>query len=560
MAKSEKSGYLNAAMLMLVSGVVVKVIGAVYKIPLTAFIGAVGRGYFAAAYNLYMPLHAVLLGSFPIALSRLVSMALAQQNANRAVALQRSSFGLFLFAGLIGSAVIAAAAVPYAVYVAGTTKCVFTALVLAPSLLFSMLAACYRSYFEGCMNMVPTAVSQLLEAVFKMLLGLLFAKAAMTYLSGQYMLEGAVPGTAVASEEKALSEIYPLTSAAAMLGVTAGSLLSFGYTWVYFRRHRLKYNCCLPPRQGRRELLQFAFPIMLSSAVQSVFQFLDTASVQRALASVPAAQLRAVYDSGLHAVGVADADLVTYTYGLFSTALDFKNLVPGITMVLGVCAVPAVCREYEQGNRERTGILINAVMKYTVLLSVFLSAAVFMTAETLLQLFYGSSAPDVAEGCAPLVRSFALTLPLYSLASTAVFSVQALGKPSRSVVPYAVSGIVRVVLNYSLVGGTLLLQGAVVSGAVGYLLLSVSNLVITYRLAKCPPDAVNVFVKPCGVGIVSVIVCRLLPEVRFLSGHLLIHLLMKSVVFAVVFCMLCFTCRAVDFEEIISVFKKKKMA
>ena len=64
--------------MLLLTSVIVKFIGAVYKIPLTAFIGAVGRGYFAAAYNVYLPVHALLMGAFPIALSRLVS----KYNAN----------------------------------------------------------------------------------------------------------------------------------------------------------------------------------------------------------------------------------------------------------------------------------------------------------------------------------------------------------------------------------------------------------------------------------------------------------------------------------------------
>ena len=170
------------------------------------------------------------------------------------------------------------------------------------------------------------------------------------------------------------------------------------------------------------------------------------------------------------------------------------------------------------------------------------------------------SAPDVAQGCVQTVRSFALTLPLYSVASTAVFCVQALGKPSRSVVPYIVSGIVRAVLNYILVQRSLLLLGAVLSGAAGYLLLCIGNMMITYRLANSRLDWRNVLLKPLLAGIGGFLLCGFTVLGAVNSQNIFFNLLMKSVVFAFGFCILCLFCRAVNYREIISAFHSKKMA
>ena len=68
-----KKKYINSAALLLTASVLVKAISAVYKIPLTAYIGATGRGYFNMAYNLYMPVHAIIMGAFPVALTHLIS-------------------------------------------------------------------------------------------------------------------------------------------------------------------------------------------------------------------------------------------------------------------------------------------------------------------------------------------------------------------------------------------------------------------------------------------------------------------------------------------------------
>lgn len=91
-----KQKYINSAVLLLVSSVLVKAISAVYKIPLTAYIGATGRGYFNIAYNLYMPVHALIMGAFPIALSHLVSKYNAKGDHAKIYSLKRASGILFL--------------------------------------------------------------------------------------------------------------------------------------------------------------------------------------------------------------------------------------------------------------------------------------------------------------------------------------------------------------------------------------------------------------------------------------------------------------------------------
>lgn len=81
--------------MLLVSTVIVKIISAIYKIPLTAYIGATGRGYFSIAYNLCLPIHALTMGAFPIAMSKLVSKYNAIGDKKRVTALKSASNKLF---------------------------------------------------------------------------------------------------------------------------------------------------------------------------------------------------------------------------------------------------------------------------------------------------------------------------------------------------------------------------------------------------------------------------------------------------------------------------------
>lgn len=549
--------YINSAFLMLMTSVIVKVISAVYKIPLTAFIGVVGRGYFAAAYNVYLPLHAVLMGSFPIAVSRLVSKYNALNDKKRLSSVKRGSGLVLAAAGFTGMAVMLLAAKPYAHYVASSPKSVYTVYVLAPSLLFSCLAASYRGYFEGFMDMKPTSVSQTLEALIKTVFGLLFSKLAMMYMLKSYAASGTVFGTAFAGEEEALSFIYPFTSAAAMLGVSFGSVVSCIYVVIYYLINRDKSLPIVSGKQGRRELCAFSFPIMFSCAVQSFFQFLDTASVQFSLGRLPLNELETLYP---YTAQIAKGDVVTYVFGIYSAALDFKNLVPGITMALGICAVPAICGEYEAKNAEKLKSLMNSIYKYTSVLSCFGGIFISLAAKDILSLFYSSS-PDIIQGCTPVVTAFGYTVMLYSLASTAVFCVQAVGKPELSVKPYIISGIIRTALNYILIRYTeLALLGTVVSGAAGYFLLFVMNARIARRVSGVKFDIKNIVIKPLFVSFFAYFISVFVTVFIKTGDNLIFNLLIKLALFGGIYCILCFFVKLLNFKQIFCVLKYKKMA
>ena len=124
-----KKKYINSAVLLFAASILVKAIGAIYKIPLTAYIGATGRGYYNMAYNLYMPVHAVIMGAFPVALTHLISKYREQGNTMRVAQLKKASEIMFFFVGIAGTVLMVAAAVPYANYLA-SPKCVVAVLAL----------------------------------------------------------------------------------------------------------------------------------------------------------------------------------------------------------------------------------------------------------------------------------------------------------------------------------------------------------------------------------------------------------------------------------------------
>jgi stage V sporulation protein B len=298
---------------------------------------------------------------------------------------------------------------------------------------------------------------------------------------------------------------------------------------------------------------------MISCAVQSFFQFLDTATIQYSLGKVSTDTLKSVYASALSLTSVSDGDLTTYVYGLFSSALDFKNLIPGVTMALGVCAVPAVSGAMEMKNDERLSSLINSIYKYTVLLSSLGGIAMALCSTQILSLFYSASSPDIVEGCNDLVKYFSLTVPIYSIAGTAVFMVQAVGHPEKSIAPYVISGIVRVVLNVILVSNpSYILFGCVISGAVGYMIMCILNMHIVHKVTNTKLDIMSVLIKPIFVTICTAIASNYLFSQCNFTNSTIYNLLIKMSILVGIYCILCLLCGLLNLKEIFSTFKKQK--
>lgn len=558
-----KQKYINSAVLLLLSSILVKAISAVYKIPLTAYIGATGRGYFNIAYNLHMPIHALIMGAFPIALSHLISKYNENGDHAKIYSLKKASRILFFIAGMLGLAFMILFAKPYAEMISSAPKSVFTIYVFAPTVIFSSMAACSRSLAEGYMNMVPTAVSQVIEAVFKLVFGLLFAKYSMSFLYEMYLSSGEVLGVICDSEESALSVIYPFTSAAAVGGVTAGSFFSMVYVRIYTS---VKYNSAIPNLKYKtsssfKEIISFSLPIIASTIIQSISAFLDNSSVQYCLSRCNFEGLKAAYQQCIQITSTPDEDIVAYIYGLFSSAQDFKNLLPGLTMALGVAAVPALSAAFESHNKERLAALSNSIFKYTSIIAFGGGFYLSLVVPYVLDILYGASNRDIVIGSSRLVYYFGFTMIFYCLASVAVFSVQAIGCAKKSIPSFVISAVLRIGLNYILVSDYRYnLYGTVVSGAAGYLVILISNLFIFKKYSDIKYKYSDLLSKPLVCSLIAFFIASAVLKSIFGDNGTILNFVVLSSAYLISFTLMCILSKLITFSEIKFMQTSKKLA
>lgn len=157
----------------MIATALVKVLGAVFKIPLQNNISGLAVGYFNTAYDLYLPIYSVALAGMPVAVCRMVASHMEQKQYADARQVLLVAKKVFWAIGIVGTLVVWAVARPYLSYVGESLGTLPSLIVIAPCVLFCCIMSTYRGYYEGMSNMTPTAISQVIEAlVGKVILGL----------------------------------------------------------------------------------------------------------------------------------------------------------------------------------------------------------------------------------------------------------------------------------------------------------------------------------------------------------------------------------------------------
>ena len=407
---NKKQTMLNGAITLVITTLIVKVIGVLYKIPLTAMLGEVGLGYFSSAYDVYTPIVSISMAGIPIAVAKMVSQDVALHRYRNARQTYRVSFRLFIIIGIVGTAVMLLLAYPYAFWISKSPNTFYSILAISPAVFFCCAMSIYRGYYEGLSNMVPTGVSQVIEALGKLVLGLLLSYGVIRAGKAQFASGGVVFGKAVQNMDEAMAEIYPYAAAAAVMGVTIGTMIGFFYL---FLRYKVKGDGFTrtdlvnspKPLSGQeiaKMMIALAIPVVASSLITNVTNIIDAGMLRARLASImndPAAAgiMKSMYAESLLGTGTPDDSVTDYLYGCYSAAINFKNLVPMITMNFGVSALPVLSAAWATKDHKTSRVTIESVLRLTLLIGLpaGIQSAVFAVANIIIQSAINSLGTEV---------------------------------------------------------------------------------------------------------------------------------------------------------------------
>ncbi len=513
MAERKKQTLLTGAGALAIATIIVKLIGAVYKIPLLNILTEQGNAYFIGAYAIYNPLYAISMAGLPIAVSKMVSQNIEMGRIKDAQKIFSVSRKLFFSVGLFGTLMLIALAVPYSRFV-GSPMNYISIIAVAPCILFCCMMSSFRGYYEGLKNMTPTGVSQVIEAAVKLVIGLSVTYLCMKKWKADFEKDFAADGVAtvfgvtVGSEAEALSAMYPYAAAVAILGVTFGSVLGFLYLFVKYKRHGFGFTreeivnspAAESDKSILKQLVRTAAPIALSSIVLNISNIIDDTTIRTRLDyafEVGADVLKEMYSTAIAATQTLDAGIADMLYGAHGAVLNLKNLIPTITLTLGISAIPALATAWSAKNKKETKVTVESTLRVTMMIAMPAGLGLAALAKPILALLYSSRPESIHALEAPLLVTYGLGMFLFAATSPMTNMLQAVGRMDIPIKSIALGSCAKIVLNYILIGNpNINIKGAPISTTVCYVIIFAVNLISLLKITKVKINVVSVYLKP----------------------------------------------------------------
>lgn len=427
---------------MFIAMIIVKIMGAVFKIPLGNILGGDGMGYFSTAFSIFTPVLAFTASGIPMVVTQVTAQKASRGEYGAVAEFRRCALIMGTGAGILGTAVIFIAALPFADFIANTPEALPAMLIIAPSVLFCSVTAVYRGYYEGLSDMTPTAVSQIVEAVVKAGAGITLSYWAYGYFSHE-----------LCSEEKAL----PYAAAAAILGVTLSEFCGMLYMLVYSRRHRIKTkkSPMTDTAETIKEIVTQALPVAVGAVIGNLISFTDLLTISNCINlsyGLFPDQLAGGIVS-LQGTTAAD-DPGNFLYGSYSgLIMSVYMLTATIPMLIPRCSQPRLICTIELNKKDNLHAIkrdISVILKGTMLISVPVSVFVAVMAEPVLKILYPVRELEAQAGIIPLqILSIGGIFASFAGALMNVF--QGYGDFRTPVRITLVTGLIKFALNVGLI-------------------------------------------------------------------------------------------------------------
>ena len=520
--KSRPQSFLQGAMVLTISMIVVKLCGMVYKIMLTRIyamfgddLAGIGTGLFNNAYEIYIPLFTLATAGFPIAVSRLISENMAKERYNDVKMIHKVSKPFFIIMGLVCFLLMVILSFVY-VDIVKSPYSIYAMMTLAPSIFFGCIVSIYRGYFEGQRNMTPTAISEIVEAATKMLFGLTMAYVVMQVGMNEYEKSTTIFGQSFSTQTEAVYTLISYSVAVAIFSISLGGLLSYISLRIIYHLKRNDipkeyYENSVEARSKRETfnmLLKTAIPIGLAALVMSISSTIDSIVIQNVLynmAENKPAEFLAQFDGKLDSYipkNPTKANPIvihTYLWGAFGCALTVMQLVTAVTQAFGTSAMPAVTNAYTKGDKKELKNAIETVLKLTSIFTFPAGIGMFVLAEPIMMMLYGSQEDMYfAQIGADVLKVMGFSVIFIAISTPICSMLQGVGRIDMPLKLYSVAMVMKIVANYAFVSiVSINICGAAVGSLIAYVFVCVVGMYFLIKRAGVVPDFLQTVIKPC---------------------------------------------------------------
>ena len=453
---------MKGATILVIAGIVSKIFGAIFRIPLTNMIGAEGQAYYSAAYAVYNLLFVIATAGFPVAISRMVSSRIAEGdfiNAHKSYKLaMKVSWALGIVSFLImyfGAGFIANA------YKNPGAEASMKAISLA--LLFTPLVASMRGYYQGRQDMKPTGITEVVEQMVRVAAGLTLA-----YMFYRTSLENAAAG--------------------ATFGASAGIIAAFVAMMIIYSRDRntrtklFESSVVRPETDKKRlkELLAFLIPITIGSSVMPIMFNIDAGIIVRRLLATG-----------------WDKVMAEKLYGLMGGYCDPIINLPNIFIdAICISLMPAVTTAFTLKNKHDLDDHIKTGLKTMMVITYPCAIGLIVLAKPILTMLFFTKY-DEAVMAVPALQILAVSIITLAIMRTFSTSLQAIGKMMLPVWNLLIGALVKAVVSYILIGiPAVNINGAALGSVMAYVTAGILNYRALKKYTDVSLDAKSIFIKP----------------------------------------------------------------
>lgn len=466
--KRSSSSFLSGIVILTISNLLVKAAGLMFKVPMNYIIGDTGMGYYNSAYSVYTFFYMLSTSGLPVALSVMVSEKRAEGNMSGAKTVYRMALLTFAIIGAAAFAVMFFASEGLSEII-GSARSAIPVMAIAPTMFFICISSAWRGYFQGCGNMVPTAVSQLIEALGKLFIGIAAAVYAVN-----------------------MGYETHIVSAYGIMGLTLGSLCGAVYLMIskFMRGDRdllpddlsIK-NSKIEKKEILYRFIKISIPVTVSASVMSITNMIDTALIQRMLSQ-----------SGM------SEEMTATLYGNYtSLAVPMFNLPPVFVYPIAYSLVPIVASAASSGKLKNVSDIIEKSIRIAAIIGLPCALGLSILADPILCLFYKDTSAHLAS---PLLSMLAPSSFFVCILAVTNSILQGCGKERLPVISMLAGAVVKYVASVILIP-KYGISGAPISTFLCYLTVTALNFSFVIKFTGIHFSFAKTFMKP----LVASVIC-----------------------------------------------------
>ncbi len=493
-SRKKAGGFVIQAGILALSGIIVRIIGLLYRSPLTSIIGDEGNGYYSYAYNIYAIILLISSYSIPSALSKVLAQRLTfKEYRNAHKVFQCALIYVVVVGG--GASLVAFFAAPYLV----GTNSVRVLRVFAPTIFLSGLVGVLRGYFQAYGSMVQTSISQILEQIIN----------AVVSVGAAWYLIAHVAGTGADDTTRA---IYGAMGGA--LGTGAGVVTALLFmVWVYVlnmpgmkRRMERDHKAEESRKEIFRVILSIVTPFILSTFIYNLSTSLNQTIYERFYTNVR---------------GMAESEVATF-YGIYSGKAVVISNIP-IAMASAMCSaiIPTVAASFARGEKKETRRNVKKAVKVTMLIAIPCAVGLGVLARPVTQLlFWQKNSLNTASN---VLAALSVTVIFYCLSTLTNGVLQGIGKVTIPVRNAAIALVLQTgTLSVLLYFTDLNLYALVIAAIVYSLSMCVMNQLAVRKYLKYKQEIFRTFWLPfMSAAIMGAVAWLVYRGVSMLAGFVL---------------------------------------